>query len=153
MIPSVQVRASAGLSFLLLCILLAAGHTSSTAVAREAGGGSWVAAACNDCPGVTCQSSEHAVEYFSPVEWGTRDGLHDCYFGSCAAHGHTFVLCDGDEDGQAILNALATAAVGEVEGIIASHQVTASYNAAREALQVVGCDGTIVAHIPMDRPN
>jgi hypothetical protein len=151
--PSFQFKATAAFSSLLLGMLVVTGHDGSTAVAREVDSGSWVAADCNDCPGVTCQSSEHAVEYFSPVEWGTKDGLHDCYFGSCAAHGHTFVLCEGGEDAQAVLDALATATVAEVEGIISSHQLTASYNAAREAIQVVGCDGTIMAHIPMDRPN
>jgi hypothetical protein len=136
-----------------MAMLVLVGHGGPAVAAREAAAESSLAADCNDCPGVTCQSSEHAVEYFSPVEWGTRDGLHDCYFGSCAAHGHTFVVCDGEQDAQRILDALATATVGEVEGIIASHEVTASYNVDRHALQVVGCDGTIVAHIPMDRPN
>lgn len=137
------------LSGMLTATAVAVGHGDGVSQGQLATATSGAFVDCKDCPGQTCTSSEHAVEYFGPVDLGVEDPYEGCTFGSCEGHQHEFVMCEGGEDAQELLDALASVDVGEVEGLIASYGAVATYNTDRQALQVVGCAGEIVAHIPM----
>lgn len=108
---------------------------------------------CKDCPGQTCLSSEHAVELFQPMDIGTDDPYHGCEFGSCEAHGHDLDCFNGEENQIALFwQAMEEAEASDLAGILNEFREVAFFNAERMAIQVRGCGGGIIAHLPLGYP-
>ena len=99
----------------------------------------------------------HEEFYFSEGSGGWHNG--NCYPGPCGVHHHPCdgcIQCEQQDDPdflafsevQEVLAAFASDALGPLE-LLQTFQANVELNRAREALQVLSCDGHVLAHLQL----
>lgn len=121
------------------------------------------AVTCSIC--TDCQTGGHAT-----VEGSESEGLHEdplnCESSSCADHGHGPCLAmlappvEGLPYGpgyyaalvEMVREAVRGDAAMELVGLLSEHGGLVKYVPERSAVQVLGCDGQVVVHLPIGAP-
>lgn len=110
---------------------------------------------CYLCPGdmLECLDREHDTK--ETDGGGVTGPLHSCLTGSCESHDHD--KCEKqyeeeDVDAEDVTEFVAALRMGDddaLASVLLRLRGPASFNSARQAIQVRGCGNTIVAHIPV----
>lgn len=100
---------------------------------------------CEDCGNPYTHRTE------GPVDNGVSGSPHPCEFGSdCSDHNSIcgdFALTS--EDLGKVRDAVVSDDPVAMKHVLAALQGQAEYVAARNAVQVLGCDGSVIAHFPL----
>jgi len=107
---------------------------------------------CQRCDAELCLDENwHDVHTFgSPPELDWSGEPHGCVFGSCEGHGHTSQLCDAEVLATVeVVWGLALSNPDRLRDALEADPDRLSFNPHRAALQFMGCDGQVLAHIPL----
>lgn len=108
----------------------------------------------NDCGATNCSSFQHDMWTKEISSTGWTGGIHGCQAGSCEGHGH--------EECQALLGSSGTAGdaldavwlearggdARKISHVLRTHPAV-RLNRQRRAVQLLGCGGIVVAHLPL----
>ena len=133
--------------------LVLTGASSQDSSAREAA----IRAAMVHCPG-TCVDCPSWTDFSSPYGPGNEDEIHNICDGYTCAY-----VCDGQNEMDAdeaelaarvraeAIVAAADGAADEIAELIAFHPEVVTLNRERGAVQLIGCNGLVIGHLPLDR--
>jgi hypothetical protein len=109
---------------------------------------------CLSCS--TCQNtSQHTAP--GPVDTGNAFGIahsHCSAIGDCSfGHFHDAQTCSGFalKTLPALWKDIAAADGDKLRQVISGYGAVVSYNTQRQAVQVLGCSGVVIAHIPLSQ--
>lgn len=108
---------------------------------------------CLQCGEYTCVSAQHQATG-NPPPFGWFGNVHGCSTGSCESH-HGVKICypqdeDLDLDDLLAMQSLGTLGPTEIARLMDNYPDRVVWNAARGALQVLGCDGvSVAAHVSL----
>ena len=105
-----------------------------------------------------CDDGEHQAweSLLHPSNWSRRDGPHiskPCFPGTCASKhgppcgGGAFAMVDMDQ----LRGSVETEDAQAVKSLLANHTESTALNVERSAVQVMDCEGTVIAHFPVGK--
>lgn len=101
---------------------------------------------CGECH--LCGFTDHRV--LGDVEDGDRVGIHeDCTPGGCNTHGSCLWAIETDRRAAELYVAITSAGPNELPNVIAELGPKAFLNIDRKAVQIFGCDDSVVLSIPL----
>jgi hypothetical protein len=144
-----------GLAVLPAIIVLAGSHSMAPAGAPEhSGRAERIRAASNVCPSwcTFCHALNNDMWSYPDNIWPNNDGYFGCSPGACS-----WGDCPESEE-QMTAEEFGTALVIAIEGsaeeiaeILGQHPRRVQLNESRSAIQIKGCRGEVVAHIPIEQ--
>lgn len=114
---------------------------------------------CGTCSQEDCESEEHSFRYNAlddNVDRSYDESTHDCEEGWCADAHPEGTSCDSgmallDVDKQMIWETTMTGTPSSLAATVDRFGEVVAYNASRNALQVHGCQGSIIMSIPLSK--
>ncbi len=114
---------------------------------------------CGTCSQEDCESEEHSFYYSAldeDVDRSYDESTHDCEEGWCVDAHPEGTSCDSgmallDVDRQMIWETTMTGTPSSLAATLDRFDEVVAYNASRNALQVRGCQGSIIMSIPLSK--